>query len=162
VKKITLLLLLLVPLQANSVLITTSVGQYDVSAVTTPFASSSDLLRAQVWWSSQSLAAEFADLIGSSLGLPNGSPTGIGPVFAYVDGVGLMAFCTNNQYPFCGGDGVHEFMTDPSNLAVYAIATMAAPSEVAEPGTISLFAAGLMTLGFIRRGQRKVAARTAT
>jgi hypothetical protein len=138
-KRLLIGLLFVIPAYANAGLIVdTSVGKYDVSTITTSFSSSSSLLSSQAWFGDQTLAEEFAGLVGTNLGLPNGGF--FGPFFA-VDSFSGAAFIV---FGFVAG-----YVTSPFDMASFAVA-----SKVAEPGSLSLLAAGLVGIVLLRVRRR--------
>jgi PEP-CTERM motif len=146
--------LMAVASQVNAILIATSVGSYDVSTVFTSYSSSPLLLESQVWWGSRDLPFEFAALTGDSLGFPNSlpglfpesDPVPAGAAFGYIalEDADLLFAAARSQ-----GNGENNFFLDLHFPYVYAIAT-----AVPEPGTLSLFAAGLVAFVVMRRRKR--------
>jgi hypothetical protein len=142
-KKLLVALLVLAPLHANAVLITSSVGTYDVTY--TNVKGDSGSLDDQVWWGSLNLAREFAALVGNKLGWLND--------YGNVDYGAFFAYSNSGDYTevaaFNKSGSVDWGPIDEDNRWDFAIAHKVA--SVPEPGTLSLIGAGLLGLGLLRR-----------
>ncbi len=57
-----------VPINANAVFITTSVGDFEVTTIETAYDPLSDVFTSQVWWGNVTLAEEFANLTNTVFG----------------------------------------------------------------------------------------------
>jgi len=158
-KQFLLALFIVVPLSANAVLIDTSIGTYEVTYVFSfGFGLGEDRDKNQPWHGDQQLAVEFATLVGDSLGFLNSLPSleqgcpafgaacgDYGPYFAR-NQIFTHQVVTVSQYQ----DGrVLTFLEYGLDRANWAIATKV--TSIPEPGTLSLFGAGLLALGFLRR-----------
>jgi hypothetical protein len=139
---LTLLAVLLSPMAANAIPITTSVGGYDVTTIDGIYADVFDLLKEQVWWGNGNLAAEFSDLVGISLGFPNNG--NLGPFYLVGEVYGKV-WCSAN---LCSSEGTTNFSSWDGNPNSY---TWAVANKVPEPGTLALFAIGLFGMGLARR-----------
>jgi PEP-CTERM motif len=102
------------------------------------------------WFGNLSLAVEFAGLVGDRLGFPNGET---GPFFLATDpefSLGAAFFRGQD-----GGPGTVSLTGfNPDFPANYALASKVTTS-VAEPGTLTLFGAGLLGLGLLRLRRHK-------
>ncbi|MEM9317326.1 MAG: hypothetical protein AAGA95_22190, partial [Pseudomonadota bacterium] len=67
----TLLAAVCLPTGAQAIIISTSVGDYEISTVETDFSDYEDVFEMQVWWGDVALAEEFATLTNSFFGTPN-------------------------------------------------------------------------------------------
>ena len=133
--------LLILPFQAHALLINSSVGAYDVTTISTT--GNDPILGGQVWWDKDALALEFAGLVNDDLGT-NGV---FGPRFA----IGIRSVVTITSAAWdVAGQFAYKSADFRSLESVYAVASPA-PTGVPEPGTLSLFGAGLLALGFLRR-----------
>lgn len=136
-KLVVAALVLLAPIGANAIPITSSVGVYDVTYV--EVLGTDPTLASQPWWGSESLATEFASLVNDDLGILNDGV--FGPLFAYSVGGGI----TNVAVYFLGVGTVTGNL-DSRIRTNYAVATKAP-----EPGTLTLLSAGLLGLVALRR-----------
>ncbi|TAF09216.1 MAG: hypothetical protein EAZ77_05785 [Nostocales cyanobacterium] len=146
---------------ANAATFTVNGTDYDITTVTGSYNSLSSQLQSQVWWGNQTLASQFATIVGSSLGISSY----VGPTFAYgVTGGGMFTFANGYAYTSLvnGVTGYSPEVSNPS--AVYAIATVATPStpvSVPEPGTaIPTALVGLVALGAMGKAKKTVASKT--
>ena len=134
---------------ANAVIINTSVGTYDVTAVIgVPLTTLDD----QIWWGDTTLAGEFRDKVGVLLG-PLNAPVAGGDASAY------FAYSASRAL-FCGGGTPCDvkvnagIFTDWGDLpeAYYAVARSV--GEVPIPFTPALVLAGGIAAGMARRLRR--------
>jgi hypothetical protein len=153
--------LLILPLQSQAVLISSSIGDYDATTIAGSFDNLSGTLTSQVWWGSEALAVEFTSLVGDALGAPNSRGTA-GPFFALCIGwecwhehplVGLMVQGPALWIPSLSLTG---FTASPSSELTWAIAQ---PVSVPEPATIWLLLGSSFSLLLLRRRTRARKAR---
>ncbi|MEL7449984.1 MAG: PEP-CTERM sorting domain-containing protein [Pseudomonadota bacterium] len=141
------------PTSAHAVLISTSVGDYEVTTVVTDFSSYEDVFEMQVWWGDVALAEEFATLTNTLFGTPNlgiyspffwytttdttGPCAGIGESYA-----GVYWNQNNNRAsPVCAA-------SPPNGPYTFAIAQAV---DVPEPGVLALMALGMAGIGIARK-----------
>ena len=148
-KKLLLILLIIVPFQAHAVLITTSIGDYEITTVEGTFTALSSTLLAQPWAESFSLAFEFAGLVQDSFGVVNVGDRG--PYFGHTMGITnfqAATWCTSTTSAVsCVPPVVQNVSTNFATSRVWAVAE---PVSVPEPSTLGLLGAGLLVL-FMRR-----------
>lgn len=156
IKKLMLAVLMVAPLHSHAVLITTSVGDYDVAKVRGTFSDLSSTLMSQIWWGNDVLAIEFTTAVGDLLS----------PALPFTDGGPLFAVCgvtdcladLNDQYTVQG----RVFLAPMGTANIFGhIPTAGVVGEldwavarrvtVPEPGTLALLSAGLLGLGILRR-----------
>lgn len=152
---LALIAILLSPMTANADLITTSIGDYDITTVTGTFDEVASDLMAQDWWGDGTLASEFSDALGDLLGtfdlpLPEGS-LAYTPVFAYEATEG--SFDGYLWVDFPGGSGLGpSSISGPRGIPlVWAVGERV---SVPEPGTLALLGVGLFGIGFARRRKK--------
>ncbi|MDJ0789091.1 MAG: PEP-CTERM sorting domain-containing protein [Myxococcota bacterium] len=142
-------LLVTLPLHAHAIVISTSIGDYEVTPLTGSFDTVSPTLMSQVWWGNALLAGEFRSGLGGGLGFPNVTDPiaapGLGsPIFAFADGTG-----GSWEGQWTRDDGNIGTIQGPGSLPlVWAVA-----QAVPEPGALALVAAGM--LGLVRCGSRE-------
>jgi hypothetical protein len=130
-------------------IIDTSVGKYEVSTIFASFDAAENVLESQVWCCTNGVAraAEFASLVGGSLGFPNGGALGpFGPLFAFSTiHIFVSSVAFSQTFDCC-------FIVPSSiffNPLTYAIA-----QPVPEPSAPSLLAAGVLGLVLLRLRRR--------
>ena len=151
-KRVLVTLLFLLPFQAHAVLISTSIGDYEVTEIEGTFPDLSSTLMGQVWWGDPALASEFAGLVAGSLGISMLNESifllDLGPLFVVCNNQCLFLVPgAPNQgaaYNIAGPFGVLFGLDD--RRAEWAVAI-----AVPEPGTLGLLGAGLLGLAFARR-----------
>ena len=124
-----ILFTLFLPLSAQAIRVTTSVGTFDIDTIGPDlFDNNSALLMTQPWWDNQALAGEFRDAVDINFGFPNSEGTE-GPYFIYEQfntGLGsgeTSAFCLID---FDSGACIpSDVTTISSGPRVFAIATPA-------------------------------------
>jgi hypothetical protein len=135
--------------------------EYDVTVTPSEsFTSAATLLEAQPWWGNETLAADFATAVGTSLGIPNGVPTPEQtPTFAYgldtannvVDNVDIFSGVLTDWTSAELGDTI-----TPSYPFVFATATVV-PAPAPETSSISLLLIGLGSLGVVMAMRKRKA-----
>ncbi len=145
-----------VPINANAVFITTSVGDFEVTTIETAYDPLSDVFTSQVWWGNVTLAEEFANLTNTVFGTPN---LGIySPFFWYTDN-DTTGPCFGSGEPHAG-----VFWNQSSSAAVPVCAgtppsahyTFAVAERVfvPEPPVLLLMGLGLAGIGLTRIRRR--------
>lgn len=142
------LCLIVASINANAVLISTSVGDYDVTTEICTFDSPEclDILEDQVWWGNAALAGEFSALVGNFFGGINPIPnTGFTVYFAYADSTlnGLVAACELSL-------GCLNNLTSDNSDRYWAVATLQ-QQQVSAPASLAILMLGLVYLGCFRR-----------
>jgi hypothetical protein len=146
---LALVAVLLSPMAANAdpIIISTSIGDYEIELIEGQTTDLSAMLQDQVWYGSQNLAVEFAGLVLDAFGPVNLPYVGFndGPYFVWDMGsesfsVGLYWFDV----------GVFSGTFD-NGYYVYATAEEV---SVPEPGTLALFGLGLLGMGLARRRKK--------
>ena len=153
-KRILFAFLIAIPVQASAVLVSSSVGDYEVTTVEGTFENLSSTLMAQVWWwdgafgapERADLAIEFSDLVGVSLGFPTTTPIGpAGPLFAYT--IDTFPWVNTAQWSQ-NLDQTGGFAPLQDTVQTFAVATRI---TVPEPSTLSLICVTLLGLGMQRK-----------
>jgi hypothetical protein len=136
---------------ANSTIISTSEGDYNVTTTTGMFSSLEPELIGQIWWGNRALAKEFAELTEDLLGLQDAfGRQDIGPLFAICsDCSGFDAFPIGGEVWTNDNNATALWGTD-DRIHTYAVAEFV-PRSVPVPATIALFSLGLVGLWCSRR-----------
>ena len=145
---------LLLPPSANSAIVNTSIGRYDVTTILTSFNGSRNLLKSQVWWENVPLAEEFATLIGTTFGTPN---LGIYAPFFWQTDRDTTGPCAGIREPYAGIFWDHRAGRASPVCAASAPNgpfTFAVAKAVPEPSTMAILALGLVGVGVARRKGR--------
>ena len=139
---LTALMLLVLPFQANAIMINSSVGAYDVTTITGILnaPSISSQLTNQVWFNNETLAGEFAGLVQDSLGLPNALGFTVGPLFVFE-----VPLISRAWFPLTSTVGIVSG-GNPSTERTFAIA-----QQVPEPSTLALLSLGFLGIGAARK-----------
>jgi hypothetical protein len=174
VRKVFAVCLIALASQAYATLIIdTSIGKYDVSPIQagggeggSRFLDNLEGVDFMPWWGNRTLAEEFAVLVGDGLGLPNGdlfspppttgTPGGFfGPLFAFDTVFDQPQVCATLvcSRSFAWQGFVSDHFVSEAYVRTYAIARKVTTS-VPEPGTLALFAVGLLSLGLLRLRRR--------
>lgn len=147
---------LILPLQSQAVLISTSIGDYEVTTILTGFNDSEALLKSQVWWEDRTLAEEFAGLVTDLFGTPN---LGIyAPFFWYTD-TDTIGPCAGINEPYAGIFWDHRAnrtspvcaATAPRGPFTFAVAQAV---SVPEPTSATLFGLGIAGLVLAARRRK--------
>lgn len=148
---LALVAVLLSPMAANAdpIIISTSIGDYEVEVIEGPTADLTDIFQEQVWYDNEALALEFAGLVLKDLGPVNLPYVGFsdGPYFVWNIDFAAESF-TAGGYWF--DVGVFNFSYDFGEFA-YATAKKV---SVPEPGTLALLGIGLLGMGATRRRKK--------
>ena len=142
------------PASAHAVIISTSIGDYEVSTVLTDFASYEAVFESQVWWEDVSLAEEFAALTNTAFGTPN---FGIYTPFFWYTSTDMTGPCAGIGEPYAGVFWDNRAgrvspvcaASAPNGPFTFAIAE-AVYASVPEPSVLALFALGVAGIGFAR------------
>jgi hypothetical protein len=148
--------MLIAPLHARGIPISTSAGDYEVTTVSGTFNDLSTTLMAQVWWGNVALASELATLVGTSLGVSG--PNLLGPRLAVCVGVDCLRDATDaltvHGVAWVGlTSQLTQFAQVPTGplLTTWAVAERIA---VPEPGTSLLLAIGVLAIAAARRDRK--------
>ena len=141
------------PTSAQAVIISTSVGDYDVTTVLTDFRSYEDVFESQVWWGDVTLAEEFATLTNTIFGTPN---LGLYSPFFWYTSTDITGPCAGIGEPYAGVFWDNRAgraspvcaATAPNGPYTFAIAE--AVSSVPEPTVLALIGLGVAGIGFAR------------
>ena len=141
---IALIIFMAISANSHAVLISTSIGDFEITErVFNPNLDRS-LLPMQPWWGDEALALEFATALGDRVLESSGISPGIGLLFAYekvfAQGFEDIAFAFYDS----GSAGINGLPIDLE--AGHAIA-----SRVPEPSTLILLVAGVMILRKFRQ-----------
>lgn len=138
------------PGNANADSIVTVEGvTYDVTTITTTFSSASVTLEAEPWWGSQTVADEFANLVGTALGVPNTiGPVSGGPFFAWTNTYATPLGNFNADFYEPAASTTADTEQDPNTTYTFAVASVIATPE---PGTLILVLGGLLGLALLVR-----------
>jgi hypothetical protein len=152
-RKLLVALILVAPLQARAIPISTSAGDFDVTTVSGNFSDLSTTLMSQVWWGDVVLANEFASIIRSDLG--TSGPNLLGPRFAVCSGVDCL-FNASDTLTVQGAAWVGttmqltQFASVPTGPLPFTWA-IAQRVAVPEPATTMLLVFGLLGIAAARR-----------
>ena len=144
------------PTSAHAVIITTSIGDYDVSTVLTEFAPYEDVLTSQVWWENVALAEEFATLTNTVFGTPN---LGLYSPFFWYTTPDTTGPCAGIGEPYAGvfwdhrSDRASPVCAASAPRGPFTFAIAEEVSAVPEPPVLALFALGIAGIGFARMKQ---------
>lgn len=148
--KLVLFVLLLVASNSLYAVVVNYQGEaYKIETIFGSYADNSSLLESQIWWNDPSLAREFSNLVGGSLGYPHllttnysGLSFGYAPMFGWAPGGGYAMRDDRSASSTIGYSGQSEW-----NYAVVIAA------EIPIPAAYLLFGSALAAVGF---GKRKV------
>jgi len=145
---------------AHAATVDVSVGgmNWKVSTIDGVFGDLLSTLDDQAWWGDGTLAGDFAEAVGFSLGGNVYSPTLVGPAFAYTNGSTTVfdacALFSGATTASCGA--TNKFSAVNSNPIVYTFAIAEKISAVPLPAGLPLLAAGIGFLGLMGRRKRAV------
>ncbi len=145
---------------ASAIQVVVSGATYEVTTFTDSYdnASSRFTTTEMPWWGNQTLAQNFRDAVGTSLGHPNAGGF-LGPLFSYQTsgdpGRCFTTLCVVSAIQYIGGtdDSNFEFSSDSR---AFAIATVVPPASNAVPGPLPLFGAAA-AFGWSRRLRSRIA-----
>ncbi|MBU3070768.1 hypothetical protein KOI40_13130 [Aestuariicella sp. G3-2] len=159
-KKYLLTLLMLLPLQSHALLITTSIGDYEVSTITGSFNTYITELENTAWMNNETLALEFSTAVTPLLGDP-------GPFFLFKSLTQKVLSPTGQiqEHQFLNWiqDGVSDFYSCIAGDCFSRQYTYAVASEVISdvdgtvplPSSLMLLLGGLLGLRLTRQHQGK-------
>ena len=147
------LVILCLSMPASAFVISTSVGDYDVTRVNDSFINLQTTLEAQVWWGNSALAEEFAGELQGEFGAGVGSLQqllGWADYFLYASGNDVInvSFAILATGSVSSGGFIDS--ANASQVRSYATARLV-DTGLPEPGTLGLLLMGLTGLVFARK-----------